>query len=72
MKIIHKKRDENIVQENTGKNEQKISPELNPAMEIRTRKNDMTIQHIPCGETNDKRYEKSGNLGFKRNRPDNV
>jgi hypothetical protein len=51
MKMFHKKPDEKIIQDNTDKYEQEISEKLNPPMQVRSGKYNMTHQHKTSRET---------------------
>ena len=65
--MFHEEPDENIVQDNTDQYQQEIPEQLNPSVKYRTGKDHMAHEHKSGGETDEKGYDESGNMGFEGN-----
>jgi hypothetical protein len=65
--MLHKKPDKNIVQDNADEYQKEIPEQLYPPMKYRAWKDHMAHEHKSGRKTDEKGYDESGNMGFKRN-----
>jgi hypothetical protein len=68
MKLFNKKPDEKIIQDYTNKYKQEIAEKLNSAMQVGSWKNDIPVEHITGGKTDQKGYNERSNMGFEGNK----
>ena len=67
MEMFYEESDKEIIQDDTNQNKQEVTKKLYSSMKIRIRKYDMPHQHKTGRKTDEERYDKSRNMGFKRN-----
>ena len=68
MKVFHKEPDEKIVHDYADKHKQEITEKLNTAMQVWTRKYDITIQQKAGGETDQKGDNERRNMRLNGNK----
>ena len=65
MEIFNKEADEKIIQDNTNQDEQEIPEQLHAPVEDRTGEDHVSHQHEAGWKTDQKGYDKCGNIGFE-------